>query len=96
MNNNKLLKQPFDTIREYLEWRTGDGTMIPIEELEDTHIKNIIIMLDGKQEACNRLGLSKYEYAGYEAEVWIEMLKLELEYRYKPQSIINEPSKVTL
>lgn len=90
----QLLKQDFRVIRELLEWRTGNGTMVPIEEMEDSHIKNTIIMLNEKQKACDELDLGDYDYAGCAANDWIRVLRRELQFREKP--VLESVSKITL
>lgn len=79
--NYELLKQPFEQVRELLEWRTANGDMYSLEDMETSHIKNIIVMLDGKQKAYDNLDLGDYEYAGCTAREWITVLRKELDFR---------------
>lgn len=96
MTNNELLKQPFNIIRELLEWRTAAGDIIPLEDMETIHIKNIIVMLDGKQKAYDNLDLGDYEYAGHTAREWMNALRRELEFRTNPKIDSEKLSTVTL
>lgn len=84
--NNELLRQPFKVIRELLEWRTATGDMYPLEDMETSHIKNIIVMLDGKQKSYDNLNLGDYEYAGCTAREWMEVLRKELDFRTTPET----------
>ncbi len=77
---SKLLKKPIEIIRSNLEWESKDGD-IYLEDMEDTHIQNIIIMLYNKQKSCNEIGLGIYKYNGISSIEWIDVFKKELKYR---------------
>lgn len=71
----------FERIRETKEWKTGKGDRIAIEDLESSHIQNIIILLTEKQRACTELGLGAHVIYGTSASEWISLLSKELAYR---------------
>lgn len=47
-----LIREQERRRRESLVWKTKDGQIFPIKELSDSHLTNIIKMLEGKIHYC--------------------------------------------
>lgn len=58
----------------YDTWTTKDGRDLAIEEMETSHILNVISFLEAKDDFEN-------EYSSYDVEDMISSLKLELRLR---------------
>lgn len=50
VNKKELLLEQFLRNRKFLTWETKDGKVIPITELSDEHLNNIINLINKKEE----------------------------------------------
>lgn len=58
-------------------WKSNNGE-IPISQMEESHIKNTIVLLHSKQKAYDELNLGNYMYEGESANTWIKIMREEL------------------
>ena len=52
-----------------------------IMDMEDAHIVNTILMLDRREEACDRLGVPNLGFGEFTSDEWIVIFKCELKFR---------------
>ena len=87
---NKILKKYFNLVyteRTTATWKTREGKIIPIVDLQDDHLLNCISMLERKAIKLVE-GMFKYTPTGREARratvrVWPILKELEKEAKYR-------------
>lgn len=81
-------------IRSDTIWTTAAGDKLPVKRMETSHVQNTIILLDRKQKACEELNLGDLVVQSVKAADWIELLKVELQFRQDPNSVVKKKEEV--
>ena len=68
-------------LRKNLIWTTANGDMCTLRHMEDSHLVNLVLYLNKKQEDLIRFKLPDVPFNDKPINEWLEILNNEIQYR---------------